>query len=220
MTDPCRPLFLVPAVLALGVGLSACSGLLRSTQSAVQRYVLQLPAPAAAPGAASGPAAARPTLRIARPVPAPGLDTDRIALLRPGNRLDYYVGGRWSGPLAEVLSEQQVSAFGSDAAWSAVADERTGLNADYLLQTSIRQFAAEYTDAPAPQVRVALNCLLIRRVDGALLGSFAVSEMQQADANRMGSVVAAFSAATARALAAVVARSDQLISSAKAPAVP
>ena len=221
MTDLRRPPFLVVPVLAFGMGLSACSGLLRSNQPPVQLYVLQPPQPDPASGAAaSNPAVPRPTLRIARPLPAPGLNTDRIALLRPGLRLDYYAGSRWSAPLADVLSDLQVSRFRDDRAWSAVADERTGLNADYLLQTSIGQFVAEYTDGTAPLVRVELQCLLIRRADATVLGSFAVSEVQQAQENRMGSVVSAFSAATQRALASVVARTDQLISSARSPAVP
>ena len=67
---------------------------------------------------------------------------------------------------------------------------------------------------------VDLHCLLIRRSDGLLLGSFAVSENEAAQANRMTSVVAAFSAAAGRAVSAVAARSDELLRSAKSPAAP
>ena len=223
MKDLPRCLFLLMPLLVPVLGLGGCSGLLRSTRPAVQLYVLELQDPAAADPAGSvtqAPVSPRPTLRISRPLPAPSLDTDRIALLRPEGRLDYYAGGRWSAPLAEVLSDLEATQFRRDPAWGAVADERTGLNADYLLQTSIGRFAAEYTDAPAPLVRVALQCLLIRRADGALLGSFTVTGAQQAAQNRMGSVVAAFSVASGRALAAAAAQADRLVSSARSPTVP
>jgi cholesterol transport system auxiliary component len=197
--------------------LSGCSGLLHSSVPAVQLYVLQLPG-TALPGT---PPAATASLRIARPLAAAGLNTDRIALLRSGARLDYYAASRWSALLPEVVSDLELAVFRSDTAISAVADDRTGLNADYLLQTSIDRFAAEYaTESGAPLIRVDLHCLLIRRSDGSLLGSFAVSESEAAQANRMSSVVAAFAQAADRAVISVAARSDELLRSAKSPAAP
>jgi ABC-type uncharacterized transport system auxiliary subunit len=209
---------LLPPSLALCGCLSGCSGLLHSSAPAVQLYVLASPASGPAAGA---PAAAVASLRIARPLAAPGLNTDRIALLRSGGRLDYYAASRWSAPLAEVVSDLELAVFRSDPAVSAVTDDRTGLNAVYLLQTSIERFAAEYaTESGPPLIRVELHCLLIRRGDGSLLGGFAVSESQAAQANRMTSVVAAFAQAADRAVSSVAARSDELLRSAKSPAAP
>ena len=197
--------------------MSGCSGLLHSTAPALQLYVLQ--APAQAKPAASG--AGTSTLRIARPLPGAGLNTDRIALLRSSNRLDYYAGSRWSAPLSDVVGDLELTVFHLDPGWTAVADDRSSFNADYLLQTSIDRFAAEYdTDTGAPTARVDLHCLLIRRSDGTLIGSFAVSESERAQENRMASVVAAFSLAANRAVSAVVTQSDQLLRSAKSPAAP
>ncbi len=205
-------------LIAMTFSLAGCTGIFHSTAPQLQLYVLAAPAaPAAAPAAFSS----GPTLRIARPLPAPGLNTDRIALLRPGNRLDYYAGSRWSAPLADVVAELQLGVFHADPAWSAVADERSSFNADYLLQTSIERFAAEYSSqAGPPQVWVRLQCLLIRRGDGALLGSFAVQSSRVAQENHMASVVAAFAAAAGDAVTAAAARTDQLLRSAKSPAVP
>jgi hypothetical protein len=87
----------LPLLLTLCGGLceflSGCTGLFHSSAPAVQLYVLQPPAVAAIPadgGTAPGGAPAAPaattdsasTLRIALPLAAPGLNTDRIALLR------------------------------------------------------------------------------------------------------------------------------------------
>lgn len=204
---------LIPALLAL----SACSGLLHSTAPAVQLYVLDTPP--AAPSTAPQPAA--PTLRIDRPQAGPGLNTDRIALLRPGNRLDYYAGSRWSAPLAELVADVERTVFRSDGLWSAVADDRSSFNTDYLLQTSIDRFTAEYAgESGAPTIHVDLHGLLIRRADGSLVGSFAVSKSQPAQENRTASVVAAFSQAGSMAILEVQAKADQLLRSAKSPTAP
>ena len=206
------------ALIGMTLSLAGCAGLLHSTAPALQLYVLPAPpSPAAVPAAMS----AGPTLRVARPLPGPGLNTDRIALLRPGNRLDYYAGSRWSAPLADVVGDLQLAVLHADPAWSAVVDERSALNTDYVLQTSIDRFAAEYpTGAGPPQVWVRLQCLLIRRADGAVLGSFAVQTSHPALENHMASVIAAFSAAAGEAVVAAMAQSDQLLRSGKSPAVP
>ncbi len=217
-----RHLLLMPLLLAL----PGCSGLLHSSAPALQLYVLQPLPTLAAPGVTTSPASrsapqdAAPTLRIARPLPGPGLNTDRIALLRPGNRLDYYAGSRWSAPLTELVSDLQLSILGADAAWSAVADERSTFNTDYLLQTSIEAFTAEYPEAGPPVIHVELHCLLIRRSDGALLGSFAVTQRQAAVQNRMASVVQAFSQAAEQAIRSLQAQADALVRFAKSPKTP
>jgi ABC-type uncharacterized transport system auxiliary subunit len=213
-------------LVSLGLALSGCSGLFHSTAADVQLYVLQAP-PAVSVGTA-GPAAegsaarnAAPTLRLARPLPAPGLNTDRIVLTRPDNRLDYFAGARWSGPLSDVVSELLLAVFRADPAWSAAVDDRGTLNADYLLQTWVDRFSADYaTQTDPPTIRVDLHCLLIRRSDGVLLGSFAVSQSQPAPRNRMAGVVAVFSQVADQALVAVAAQADQLLRSAKSPAAP
>ncbi len=217
------PMLLVPFVLAL----SGCSGLLHSTAPPLQLYVLAPPqtvtvvfdANRPAPPS-SAPRIAAPTLRIDRPLPGPALNTDRIALLRPGNRLDYYAGSRWSAPPADLLSDLQLTVFRTDSAWSAVADERSAFNTDYVLQTSIDNFTAEYADSGPPVIHVELHGLLIRRSDGASIGSFAVSKQGAAKENRMGSVIETFSVMADEAVIDVQTQSDQLLRSAKSPAAP
>ena len=205
-------------LLAVLCALPGCAGLLHSTAPALQLYVLRPPETASSNGA---PRIGAPSLRIARPLPGPALNTDRIALLRAGNRLDYYAGSRWSAPLADLVSDLQLTVLHNDPAWSAVADDRSGFNTDYLLQISIDRFMAEYaTEAGPPTIRVDLHCLLIRRGDGGLLGSFAVSEQEAAQQNRMASVVTAFSDAADRAILSIQAQADQLLRSAKSPAPP
>jgi ABC-type uncharacterized transport system auxiliary subunit len=205
------------------LALAACSGLLHSTAPALQLYVLALPPPpvVATGGAPAAPGRAAPTLRVARALPGAALNTDRIALLRPGNRLDYYAGSRWSAPLAELVSDLELAVLREDPEWGAVADDRSTFNTDYLLQTSIDRFTAEYaSESGPPEIHVDLHVLLIRRSDGTLVGSFAVSEKASAQENRMASVIAAFSAVAGQAISAVQMQAAQLLRSAKSPATP
>ncbi len=169
-------------LIPLLLGLSGCTNLLHSSAPALQLYVLQ---PLPAVRAASDPS--KPTLRIARPLPGVGMNTDRIALLRPGNRLDYYAGSRWSAPVTDLVSDLQLTVLRADSSWGAVADDRSTFNAQYLLQTSIERFTAEYaTEAGPPVIQVELHCLLLRRSDGGLVGSFAVTHSKAAAENRDG----------------------------------
>lgn len=211
-------------VLVCGLlALTGCAGLLHSTAPAVQLYVLAASVPVSATADAGAAAAPRPgpTLRVARPLSGPGLNTDRIALLRTGNRLDYYAGSRWSAPLADLVSDLELSVLRGSDAWSAVADDRTTFNADYLLQTTIDGFSAQYADdTGAPTIHVDLHCLLIRRSDGTLVGSFTISRSEPAAQNHMASVVAAFSVAAEKAIGDVGVQAGNLIRSAKSPAAP
>jgi ABC-type uncharacterized transport system auxiliary subunit len=204
--------------VSIGLALSGCAGLLHSTAPALQLYVLAPPAPS---GSSPAPHGSGPTLRIARPLSGPALNTDRIALLRPGNRLDYYAGSRWSAPLTDLVSDLQLTVLRGDPAWGAVADDRSTFNADYLLQISIDQFTAEYaSESVAPDIRVELHGLLIRRSDGSLVGSFAVAEKGTAKENHMASVIATFSAVANQAVLDVQTRADQLLRSVKLPPTP
>lgn len=196
----------------LAAALAACgctSGLLQSHAPGNQLYVLR-PAPAAAPTpAATG------SLRVQRPLPAPGLDSDRLALSRSDNRLDYYSGGRWGAPLPDVVGDLTVNVLRQAGVWATVTDERATLNADYRLQLYIDHFEAVYAQGadPAaagslPVATVALHGVLTRRADGSVVANLSGAATQPASANRLGEVVTALQAAANAALTHVVAQAQ------------
>jgi cholesterol transport system auxiliary component len=216
------------ALLALAVlPLAGCSFFTRSAPLP-QIYVLHTAvAPAAAAGdagavvhpaaAASDPAppAAAPTLRLLRPLPAPGLDTDRIAVLQPGGRLDFYSTGRWGAPVPDVVDDLALAALRASGAWRVVADPRAVFNTEYVLQLAVERFDAEYAvPEAAPTVRVRLQCLLLRRRDGQAVASFAAEGQAPAAANRMGAVIAAFDTAAQGALTSMATQAAQAVQNA------
>ena len=159
-----------------------------------------------------------PTLRLLWPLPAPGLDTERIAVLHPDGRLDYYTGGRWGAPVPEVIAELALATLRASGAWRAVGDPRDVFNTDYVLRMAVSRFDADYgADGAAPTVHVVLQCLLLRRHDGQPVANFDAAGTAAAAANRMGAVVTAFEAAAHSALAAVAAQSAQAVQNADRP---
>jgi len=189
------PAVVLACTLALCAG---CSGAFTSKAPVSHAYVLH-PAPAAA---------ARPafdgTLRIRRPIPAPGFETDRILLLREGRELDYYANGRWAAPIPEMIEALSVESLRRAGHFAAVYGENSPMRTEYFLQIVVRNFVAEYTgDADSPVVRVTLDCTLGQRLDRSVMASFTADGQALAAANRMNEVVAAYEAALQQAVAGI-----------------
>ena len=196
---PLVPLLLLGPLLA---ALGGCSTLLRSDQAAVQLYTLRAPAAAAEP--AGGEAGAQATLRVASPTAGPGLDTAQIVLLRPDHRMDFYAASSWSAAAPSLVGALAVDTLRASGAWRTVQGPASPFPADDLLQISIRRFEADYSrGAPAPAVRVMLDCTLGREDSRRVIASFVARGEARASANRMSDVVAAFQQATDAALASM-----------------
>lgn len=189
----------VPArvlLTAAAAALVGCSGGLKSGAPAEQAYVL-----AAAPRE-SGASALPAHLQIAYPTMQPGLESDRIALIRPDRRLDYYAASRWAGPLPEVIEALAVETFRASGGLSAVQEDGSPFTPDYVLRMAVRHFEATYADGDgAPRVRVTIDCTLGRRADRVALAHFVADGAADAEANRLGAIVAAFERAAQTAFA-------------------
>jgi cholesterol transport system auxiliary component len=193
--------------------LAGCSGGLHRDAPPTQHYVLR----------AAGeprPAAGQETLRIGRTTAAPGLDTDRIMLVQPDRRMDYYAASRWAAPLPEVVEALAAETLRNTGTWLSVHDSRGAFPADYFLQIAIRRFEADYTRGGSPQAQVVLDCTLGRRADRERLAAFTVSGSAPASDNRLGPVIAAFERAAQEAMVALAARADETLRTSTAPSTP
>jgi len=155
--------------------------------------VLRLPARATLPGA-EPPVG---SVLVQRPEAGPGLDSERIALLRSGNRFDFYAASRWAAPAPDLLEDVIVDRLRSTRAFSAVFDNAAPFAPQYTLRLTLRRFEADYTQAEGgPRVYVVLDCTLARHRDRELLASFSATGSAVASEDRLNAVVAAFAAAT------------------------
>jgi cholesterol transport system auxiliary component len=182
------------AAAAALVMTTGCSGL-HSKEGAPQTYTL---VSVATPAVVSTPAGAV-TVQVLRPLAAPGLDTDGIALLRDTHRLDYYSASRWPAPLPDLLQALAVDALRAAGHFRAVQPDAAALLSDDVLQIEIRHCEVEYS-GDSPVVHVQLLATLGQRSDRAMLSSVSAESRKPAAANRMQSVVAAFQEAIDDAL--------------------
>jgi cholesterol transport system auxiliary component len=208
-------------VFAMALPLAGCGGLFQSDGPPVQSYLLRA---AAAPEAAAKPLNA--TIRVSRPLPSPGLESDRIMLVQSDRRLNSFSASRWAASAPELLETLTVDTLRGTGVWSVVQDSRSGFPADYYLQITIRRFEADYTDGAAgadgnpPTVHVSLNCVVGRRADRELITSFVAEAAESSGENRLAAVVEAFERATNKALATVAERTVEAVKTSKGPSLP
>jgi cholesterol transport system auxiliary component len=187
--------------------LAGCTGSLFQSK-AVPSSVYLLSAGAAHAGERSAGAAIPADLAVLRPRVRKGLDTDRIAVLYPDRRLDYFADARWSGPLDEMFQDVAVQVFRDEAGLRNVSADASAFASAYWMEIEIIDFQAEYAAAAgAPVIHVQLMARLGGAGDRRVLGSFAANARQPASDNRLTAIVEAFDLAVNAALADVVSRS-------------
>jgi cholesterol transport system auxiliary component len=183
-------------VISVSLSLAACSGVFESDLAAPQSYVLRVP-PAPTPDLVSGSG----SILVQRPEAGPGLASERIALLRSGQRFDFYAASRWAAPAPDVVESVLVDTLRATGLFSAVFDDSAPFPPRYNLRCNLRRFEADYTKGgSAPTVFVTLDCTVGRHRDRALLSSFTASGSAAASEDRLNAVVAAFESATAMAM--------------------
>jgi len=185
-------------LLACGVAvLPGCGSLLETTMPAPQAYVLRLPA-----RTATAPTSNPGSLLVQRPEAGPGLASENIALLRSGQRFDFYAASRWAAPAPDLVESVLVDQLRATGLFTAVFDDSSPYAPTYNLRCGMRRFEADYTTGSnAPTVQVALDCTLGRHRDRALLASFTAQGSAPAAEDKLSAVVAGFEAATVSALA-------------------
>ena len=204
-SDIVRASMLVVGVCGL---VTACTGSLFQSK-AVPPSIYLLSAPpginAAASSAPAAPAPLAADLAVLKPHVRAGLDTDRIAVLYPDRRLDYFADARWSGPLDDVVQDLAVQAFRNGARLQNVSSDASAFASGYWLEIEIADFQAEYASAGAPPT---INVRLLARVASAgnrnVLGSFTVGARQTATDNRLTAIVDAYERALNAALVEIV----------------
>ena len=134
------------------------------------------------------------------------LDTQRIALERAPNTMDYYANSEWTDRAPVLLQSLLVQAFENSGRIATVGRETSGIRADYVLETEVRDFEAYYAvpDTP-PVVRVTLMVKLFGALSHDIAAAMEFRNESQASANNMASITAAFNQATGATIQAIVA---------------
>ena len=212
-----------PVALALALALvctAACGSLFQSKAAPPTIYVLSAAAtPVAAPAGDSAPQAPIPLdLAILKPRLPTGLATDRIAVLYPDRRLDYFADARWSGPAGDVLQELAIQEFlHSRRHLRTVSGDASVFSSAYWLEIEVTAFQAEYTPASAaPTAHVHFLARIGESGDRRIFGRFEADARQAAAENRLTAIVDAYARAAQTALAEIAVQADEALANASA----
>ena len=207
---------LILAILVLCV--AACTGSLFKSKAAPPTIYVLSTKPSSGVDATAGaaPGAARVAmpvdLAVLKPRVRTGLETDRIAVLYPDRRLDYFADARWSGSLGEVLQDLAVQEFHSHARLRTVSGDASVFASAYWLEIEVSDFQAEYgSAAAAPTVRVHFLARIGSSGDRRILGQFAASAQQPATENRLTAIVDAYAHAADAAMSDIVAQAAAVL---------
>ena len=132
-------------LLCLPMLLAGCGGLLPKQP---ERTLYRLNPTVALPQPARRVSA---MLVVATPTAAAGLDTKRIALIRSPVEIDYFADGEWIDRPPFLVKEALLESFQKSGAFAGISTEGLGLNADYVLNTDIRDFTAIYDSPMVPR---------------------------------------------------------------------
>jgi cholesterol transport system auxiliary component len=162
---------------------------------------------------------ARWQLVVEPPIAAAGLSSARIALKRHLLRLEYYAQAAWTDTTPTMIQTLIIESFENSRKIVSVGRTSAGLRSDYVLQTSLREFQAEYSNkrltekamkksenksAVGPAVRVSINAKLVKMPERTIIASHTFDHVVIANTNGMEEIVAAFDEALGKALKRIV----------------
>ena len=133
------------------------------------------------------------SLVVAAPTTSPELDTYRIALLGDGKRWDYYAGARWSDFLPMLVQDNITKTLEYTRMFRGVTTDETGLPAERMLKTEIRDFEARYEahdDVPVIKIRMVVS--LLTRAERKPILSFTVNAEKKAAGPHLAQIQEAF----------------------------
>jgi cholesterol transport system auxiliary component len=176
--------------------LAACAGGGRQTQIYVLRPDL--------PNSPAGPKV-KWELAVAMPYAAGSLNSERIALTRTTSTLDFFAESAWTDALPALLQNCMIESFEKSGRINAVSRETSGLKADFVLETEVRDFAAHYENATTtPEIVVRIAAKLVALPERTIVGTLDKPHRATAAENNVPAVVSAFNMALTASLREIV----------------
>jgi cholesterol transport system auxiliary component len=172
----------------IGFALGGCTTSIFDSEAPIpMSYVLR-----SASAATNSVAHTAVDITIDRPHTVPGLDSDRIGVLR-GHQLDFYRAVRWGSPAPEVMQVLLVDSLQDQHVFRSVTREESRIASDYVLDVQLRDFQSEYAEGSAiPTIHVGAVVRLVRVPDRKLVATMIADSRVQAAEDRMAAVATAF----------------------------
>jgi len=186
------------ALIAGTLALSACSFV------AGRREELSVYAPALI-HASSSHAARGWQLAVAEPKAIGPLNGNRIVVFARPGEVQFYKNARWHDSAPTLVQEMLLQAFQDSANLAGISTPSSGLRADFVLQSDLQEFQAEYRNAQLPTVAIRLSAQFVDNSTSRALAMRTFTDEQLCAGTDLPSVFAAFQEALNRALPQVAA---------------
>lgn len=190
--------------IAAAAPLTACSPATLLTGGKAQKVFVLTPAREFTAGLARAPW----QLLVETPLANAAVDTPRIMLGETSNRMTYYSGATWADTGPDMMQTLLVESFENSRRIVAVGVERSGLRADFILKTDLRDFHANYkgqsTHDTAPEATVRMNAKLVRLPRRNIVAGDTFEATVRATSPALDDIIKAFDAATGAVLRRIV----------------
>lgn len=144
-------------------------------------------------------------LVVAMPNASADINTNRIALSRAANRIEYFADGVWADAAPVLVQAKLIEAFEAAVPPLPVGRDASGLRPDFILQSDLRGFQAEYQGGSAIAV-VRIAARLVKMPERRIMGSVVTESRQPASAGGLPGVITAFEAALGQAFNELIPR--------------
>jgi cholesterol transport system auxiliary component len=142
-------------------------------------------------------------LVVGTPVASADLNSTRIALTRAPGVVEYFAKGAWADYAPILLQDKLIESFEASNAIVSVGRDAVGLRPDFVLQSDLRDFQAEYSGA-VPTAHLRLAAKLVRMPDRRIVANILTEQKVAAAANSLPQIVDAFDRAAGQAFEEVV----------------
>lgn len=142
-------------------------------------------------------------LVVGTPVASADLNSTRIALTRAPGVVEYFAKGAWADYAPILLQDKLIESFEASKAIVSVGRDAIGLKPDFVLQSDLRDFQAEYSgETPTAHLRLAAK--LVRMPDRRIVANILTEQKVAAAGNSLPQIVDAFDRAAGQAFEEVV----------------
>lgn len=180
-------------LVAVGLGLSGCTGLdtLTSAARPVELYALTPKSTFA-----KGLPRLRQQIVVEEPTASAAVASDRITVQPSALRVQYLPEARWVDRAPAIIQTLLIESYENTGKVDAVGRSAVGLRADYYVITELREFQArlpgeDQPDAPL-EVLVRLNMKVVDSFEDRIIASRSFQETEPAVSDDPNMVVLAF----------------------------
>jgi cholesterol transport system auxiliary component len=143
------------------------------------------------------------SLVVDRPTIDRAIDTARIARTR-GVEVEYYANATWVDRPAAMIEPLIIESFRNSGAIDVVADRRSDVRPDFMLQTNISAFQVQQTDSGPPEARVVMSARLMAMPRREVVGTTEIGRTVPAQAGELESIILALDDALGKILKRLV----------------